>query len=276
MKKLECGPHILLYVAVFLPAFGNRSVPLNVDFVLHRQSEWIMLNFGESIFSLLIVYISDEGRGFFTVFYCGVATVILLNILHFRSQPLHADHHALRRHKNAGILHNGVLHIYSLGLVSLGAAYTFFLTESEEQSANLAYVNTYIPDTTNQTGTRRRLVEASTFDDTEKFYKNIAKLFCISLALVFTSLDLMTLCHLGFEESKERCYCRISKQRNVKGFLLIATRICLILFTGTMDLWVQDIQTLSIAGLILVVAQLMLRKLGSYYLRKRGQVHPTT
>jgi hypothetical protein len=103
-------------------------VPLNIDFTLHRNGEWIMLMLGESVFSILIVEIPDNNSAFYATFYEGLLTVVLLQYLHFRSQPDHADHHAMRRSKNAGILWHLLQNAYSLALVSLGSAFTIFLT----------------------------------------------------------------------------------------------------------------------------------------------------
>lgn len=60
----------------------------------------IMLMLGESVFSLLIVA-PLEDPDYYTSFFCSLLTVILLQYLHFKSQPEAADHHAMRRSKNA-------------------------------------------------------------------------------------------------------------------------------------------------------------------------------
>ena len=86
---------------------------------------------GESIFSLLIVDVPEEGTQFFATFLFGILTIMLLHFLHFQSQPHDPDDHAIRRHKNAGVMWNYIMQIYSFMLVCLGASYTFFLTDFE-------------------------------------------------------------------------------------------------------------------------------------------------
>lgn len=53
---------------------------------IHRYGcDWIMLMFGGSVFSLVIVDVPEESRDFFFTFYCGVFTVVLLCFLHFHT-----------------------------------------------------------------------------------------------------------------------------------------------------------------------------------------------
>ena len=72
-----------------------------------------MLMLGESILSLLIVDVPDEDKDYYATFYSAMLTVILLQYLHFRSQPNHADGHALRRDKDAGVGYTIMQAIYS-------------------------------------------------------------------------------------------------------------------------------------------------------------------
>lgn len=221
------------------------AVPINIDFVIHRNGEWIMLMLGESIFSLLIVDVVHEGRDFFTAFYFCLLTVIFLQILHFQSQPHNADMHAMRRSKNAGILWNMLQHVYSLALVVLGAAFTFFLLFSEEEG-------------------RRRLGERSlaVSNALESDVQAAAHLFGGTLAVIFFSLDVMTLLHLG----KEQCQKRLKGRKNFKGMAVVAIRIGLIVFTATLSQWLTEPTDLAVVGLFCVLAQLSMRKFGSMYL----------
>jgi hypothetical protein len=252
---------------------------MNINFMIHRHSEWIMLNLGESIFSLLIIDVPNEGNAFYTTFYCSILTVIFLHVLHFRSQPLHADHHAWRRSKDAGYYFFVLTHGYTLGLVSLGAAYTFFLLEADNDSVvteaaddNEAryLVQQQQQILLNEGSNESRWLAAASTDSNDNDDNQIARLYCITLALIFASLDLMTICHLGIKECEDRCYCPKTRY-NIKGYILICCRVALILITATMDQWEQNVRNLSIAGLLLVLAQLALRKLGAMYLGKRRQ-----
>ena len=214
---------------------------------------------GESIFSLLIVDVPDEGNDYYATFFCGILAVVLLMCLHFRSQPTNPDHHASRRNKNAGMMWLWFQHLYSLALVSLGAAFTFFLT---------SFGNDY---------ERRRLLVGrelagdNSGEVSSDIEANAAHLFCGSLAVIFFSLDAMILLHIGIKESQQRCICANTSKKNSKGVLLLAFRSALLIFTATLSQWEQDPKTLSLVGLMLLLTQLILRKLGAKYL-SHGQV----
>ena len=212
-----------------------------------------MLMLGESIFSLLIVYVGKEGDSFYTVFYCGILTVIFLQLLHFQSQPHEADSHASRRSKNAGILWSWCQHIYSLALVLLGAAFTFFLTFSDD----MLYYD----------GRRRNLAGSASVLTGEEI-ETAAHLFCGSLAVVFFSLEIMSFLHLGFRESRDRC--DLEGGKNYAGILLVAFKVGVVVFTATLSQWETNPETLTIIALCTVISQLGMRRLCSTFLSHHG------
>lgn len=221
--------------------FVRRAVPMNIDFVIHRSAEWTMLMLGDSILSILVVVVTKEGGDFFSVFYSSLLSVILLQLLYFQSQPHAADSHAVRRGKNSGILWNMLQHVYSLALVMLGGAFTFILLLSDEGRGRIRFLE----------GVN------STKSDAEV----AACLFGGTLAVVFFSVDAMTVLHLGMEECQHRC--GLKGQKNFKVIALVAMRIGIIGFTATLSYWVTKPKDLAIIGLCCVLAQLVLRKFGS-------------
>jgi hypothetical protein len=240
-----------------------------------------MLNFGESIISLLIVDLPNNNSTMYSTFYCGILTIAFLHVLHFRSQPLHADHHAMRRSKNAGVLFNLCMHMYTLALVSLGAAYTAFLVPLKEEDKgtrrlnhNLGLLSNILLNDGESTAFEQRSLAGSGGDggtgfyDADTYNEKVAQLFCLSLALVYLALDLTTLCHLGFKEMQGRCYCK-ENGTNRKGFVLVVMRVLLMFFTATMYFWEQRPYILSIIGLLSVIVQIWLRKMGAIFLRSR-------
>lgn len=206
---------------------------------------------GESIFSLLVAYVnhaeSSVYRAYYSTFYCSILTVIFLQYLHFQSQPLYADDHAMRRHKNAGVGFYIFFLIYSFALVTFGSSFTFLLMDNFQ-------IETSSGNATN------------TPYDPQEIRRRAANMFAGSLAIIFFCLDMMTLLHLGIEQSKERCICAQFKQRNTKGIFLVLFRIGLIAFTATLGLWDTESVDLSATGLALVLIQLWTRKLGGKYL----------
>lgn len=241
------------------------SLLIVIDFLSPcRNGEWNMLMLGESILSLMIVDV-DEDKDYYTTFYSSLLTVILLQYLHFRSQPHHADGHALRRHKNAGIGWTLFHQIYSAALISMGAAFTLLVMEY-----------TYAGEVIGDDGHRRFLAGGGGGDgasmDPEDRQQRIAHLFCGSLATIWFCLDAMTLLHLGITNSHNRCQCEHTKSFNVKGIVLLVCRVGLLLFMTTLSQYETDPENLALLGLMGVVLQLALRKLGTMYLSAE-QVH---
>jgi hypothetical protein len=239
-----------------------------------------MLMLGESVFSILIVEIPDNNSAFYATFYEGLLTVVLLQYLHFRSQPDHADHHAMRRSKNAGILWHLLQNAYSLALVSLGSAFTIFLTvfSSEEVEDDATSCRRWLAgdaETVVDGPLCRRWLagggEAKYDADTLK--ERAAHLFSGSLVIIFFCLDCMTILHLGVKESQERCVCKNSKKKNGKGLFLICLRVGLIVFCATLSQWLTEPEDLAGIGVACVLGQLVLRKLGGMFLSHNQVVH---
>jgi hypothetical protein len=256
--------HFFLTLLAVAPSLTFSTVPLNVDFTIHRNGEWTMLMLGESVFSLLIVEVPHETNMFYTTFFCGMLTVILLQYLHFRSQPHHADDHALRRSKDAGIWWNNMNIVYSFFLVCLGADYTFFLSDytSDSSQAGRRLVG----------GGRDLAGSVESTYDPEELRVRAARLYSASLAIIFFSLDVMTLLHLGIDESRNRCICLQRKRKNYKGIVLIVLRLGVLGFTATMGLWTTDPANLAVLGVVCVAVQILFRKLGGQFL-SHAQVH---
>jgi len=213
-----------------------------------------MLMLGESILSLLIVDV-EENDTYFVTFYAALLTVILLQYLHFRSQPHHANDHAMRRHKDAGVGFIIIHQIYSAALIAIGAAFTLMVLE---------FTYSYGED-----GGGHRLLAggggASMLDPGDR-RRRTAILFTTSLASIWLCLDCMTIFHVGLKNSHDRCQCSVTKKINTKGILLILCRVGLLLFMATLSQYETDPQDLATWGLLGVVLQLALRKLGTMYL----------
>jgi hypothetical protein len=251
LSKMIAGNILVIFCLAKDGAHKEHAVPVNVGFFLHRAGEWIMLMLGESVVSLLIVdapyTTKEETRKFFTSFYCGLLTVVLLQYLHFLSQPRHEDQHAMRRNKNAGIVWNNFQMIYSYALVMLGSCYTIFLTDVA----------------TNDTGYGGARLLAFDFEGNRQ---NVANMFTGTLAVIFFCLDMMIVCHLGFNEGKHRCMCKETGKKNYKGLFIVIFRFCFLAFTVTISQWLTEPTELTIIGLCCVILQIFLRKLGCIFL----------
>lgn len=225
--------------------------------------------FGESILSLLIEDIPQENSNYFWTFYCSLATVILLQYLHFRSQPHDADDHVIRRSKNRSLVWNMFLFVYASSLIALGSSFTIFVRSFsyyEDHNNN----NDAVDD-----GAHRSLAGGggSTLFPPSEMRQRASCMFSISLALVFLSMDMMSLMHVGLKHGQGRCYCKKSKWYNKKGILLLMVRAFLIGFTATLSLWMvggdgseQEVVALAGTGLAITVTQIITRRLGEEYL----------
>jgi hypothetical protein len=189
--------------------------------------------------------------------------VILLQYLYFRSQPNNADDHAVLKDKNLGMIWTVVLFVYSASLVALGVALTLFVlsfsSSSDSAHDDDPHRRTLFDDT-------RRLAGGVVAYPAEEMEQRAAHVFSISLALVYVSMDLLSFLHVGWEESKLRCYCQVSRSTKWSGVTLVVLRAALVTFVATLCLWISDPQTLAGAGLGATILQVVLRKLGAKYL----------
>jgi hypothetical protein len=209
-----------------------------------------MLILGAGILNLLIADISG-GSDYYVTFYCGILTVVLLQYLHFRSQPHNPDDHAMRRNKDAGVWFGFVNGVYGASLLCVGATYKLFLYEFTYAARRLEE--------------QRELAGGGSESTTEERRQQEAYLFGGAMALVWFCSDVILLLHLGINDSMGRCHCSKSKITNVKGLVLLFLRLCLIPISATVSLWQTDPAKLAPIGLGTVVAQLLLRHLGGMY-----------
>lgn len=240
-----------------------------------------MLVLGESVLSLLIV--DGFARDFFVVFYCGIVTVVMLQYLHFRSQPHNPDSHATRRHKNAGMLYSNLFAWYSAALVVVGASYKLFLYESGKNydtRRRLVWFSFLPPADINEEYNRGLAAGGSSCGPFgNERAQNSAHLFCGAMAIVFFCMDTIVLSHVGLKKEVSRCrfkdaFCtetgKHSKQYNYKGIFLVLYRCSITVFIATLSQWVTDPEYLAEIGLAAVVAQLINRFLGDIFFPDAG------
>jgi hypothetical protein len=235
---------------------------MNIGYIIHRTGEWTMLMLGETVLSLLIVeHIHDVD--YYTTFYCGLLGIVLLEYLHFRSQPSHAHEHAVRRGPTAGLPFSFMSLFYSAALIILGASYKMFLYEYQYEEEDNTSSKVYPEE-----GSRRNLMGMllsrllageeyeSAADDMEDRRQRIAYLFCGSMAAIWFFLDAMSFVNRGLDHVIQVYYeCR----HRTTLMLLFVVRAGLIVWFATLCLYVTDPKLLSSMGLVGIVAQLILR-----------------
>jgi hypothetical protein len=93
-------------------------VPQNIDFMIHRYNEWIMLMIGEAVLSLLIVDVS-ETWDYYKITIFGVLAIVILELLIYETQPDHHYHHALFMSRYQAIKYQSSIPIITIGLITV-------------------------------------------------------------------------------------------------------------------------------------------------------------
>jgi len=265
---------LIIRVGCFYPKHGNHkklTIPLNINFIIHRNGELTMLVLGESVLSLLIV--DGEAGNYHGTFYFGIVTVVLLQMLHFQSQPHDADAHALRRHKNSGLLFGRTYQIYAAALITVGASYKIFMYSSSNDNNKRRLLSEF-----SETGYRWLAGgggDSGCGPSGEEKEQMVAHLFSWAMAIVFVCLDVMTLAHVGLKKGVDRCKLHgVACERtgstktkyNIKGvFFAVLPRGLVTIFIATLSLWEKDPSTLAGLGLVAVVCQLATRFMGNMF-----------
>ena len=252
---------------------------MNLEFFIHRNGAWIMLMLGESVLSLLIV--QGETGDFYKAFFCGIFSISLLELLHFRSQPHDAAEHAYRRSVGASIVFTLLNWIYSAALIVLGTSYKMIQYEYVyDDGSSSSYggdgdgygYDTYGNNTDygdsdyDGTGGRYRMLAGGSgppIGDKDDRRQRVAHFFCGSLAIVWFCLDTMTLAHKGISHNVKRCHQARNKFIHYMGVGMFWFRLALIVTFATMGLYVKEPVLLSFLGLIGIIVQISLRIAGS-------------
>ena len=252
---------------------------MNIDYAIHRYGEWIMLMLGETVLSLLIVGVKEQSA-YYKTFYSGILSISLLEYMHFRSQPHHADDHAMRRNKTRGYAYLILFQLFSGALIILGASYKMLLYE-------FIYPDYYDDGTDDSAATgdnddHRRMLFApvtcttmhrwlagssgggALLYDPEDRQQRSAHLFCGSLAAVFLLSDLLIIVHKGMKEHMDKCKNnQRSKAAKLLGLPLLLVRIAVIVFMATLSQYATDGSLISFVGLVCILVELMLRVVGT-------------
>ena len=242
------------YLLIFFFSFSFTPV------CIHRLGEWTMLLLGESILSLLIVETSLS-KNYYITFYCGIVSVILLQYLHFRSQPHHASEHAMRRNKNAGLVFNTLMQIYSFALVAVGVSFKMLLYEYIYQESG-GYKLRRLLQLFRDSAMRHLGGGGGPKYSTDERQQRVANFFSGSLAIAWICLDLMILTHQGLRNNVQRCECQITKKISKIGVLFAFIRVVLIALIASLSQYVQKPELIAIIGMVTIIAQVFTRVLG--------------
>lgn len=206
-----------------------------------RYGEWAMVMLGESILSLLIVNDVTEdrtySRKYYSAFYAGILSVVLLSLLFYTSQPDIPDHHAMRRTRLSGYLYTWIMQLFSASLIIVGVCYKMILTEYTEE-----YVNKSQKDTTSSGYHERTLAAEDSYSSSSYSYSSytldrqtkIVTIFGMAMGFTFVCLDILLFLHSGFVSFEKRCQCpHTGRKRYIVPGLLGFSRIVVIVFMMT-------------------------------------------
>ena len=249
--------------------------------MIRRYGEWVMLMLGEGVLSLLLVDIVHSADYYIT-FIAGLISIVLLQYLHYQSQPSDPNLHAYRRSAVSAFLFFWLMQVYSLALIVFGACYKMLLYEFVYQDQNeTGYDGTRIRGLIFNGLIHRPRFLAGTSDsstllsqlDTEERQQRIAHFFSGSLALIFFCLDAISLAHRGMGEQWKRCKeCEGTKLQKFLCWFLVLCRLLTIAFVASLSQFVTDPTHISLIGVTVVVTQLCIRFVGYYSFHSASEV----
>lgn len=223
-----------------------------------------MLLLGESVLSLLIVETSTTNEYYITL-YAGIISVTLLQYIFFKYEPHSAEEHALERSWRAGVLFHMCMFIYCFSLVTLGTSYKMFLTEHK-------YKAMVKPNNLSDNGGLREQLMALMINlggndgsstgklklSMEERKKCAALIYCLSMAVALSCLDLMSLCHKGVKD-------HLPFLKSRAGAIIAIFRFGTVTFLATLCVWVHNSEVLALVGMFTLVVEVFVCLIWDYY-----------
>lgn len=115
----------------------TKTVPMNLNFVLHRWQEFMYLMLGEAILQLVIsaaTTVRDDGSGdveddnlYYAVVISGFLAVLCMGHSYHLTEPHRADHHATRRSAVSGILFAMLFSFRGFSVLCVGVGFKLAL-----------------------------------------------------------------------------------------------------------------------------------------------------
>lgn len=226
----------------------EKFVPNNIDYMIHRYGEWIMLMIGESVLSLLIVQ-TIETPEYYMIEIFGIFTVILIQMLKFESEPSHADGHALWRSIFKASMFDLMIQILSMALIAFGVSYKIMLSSLKQ-------------DDYNEKDSKHRYLAAMPTIETS----DVATLFCISLTIVLLSMEVMMATHKGVKKFYQVLFHEMEAMHlsklNRPLLIIVVWKVILIVFIATLHLYVTESVHIALIGLIVILLMCFTRFAG--------------
>eukprot|EP00984_Skeletonema_dohrnii_P001134 scaffold351_cov123-Skeletonema_dohrnii-CCMP3373.AAC.2 len=262
-----CGWSIPVVLFLFRSFFLEKkfgwhkkyNVPKNIEFLIHRYGELVMLLLGESVLSILIVP-SINTPEYHVTFYAAIVSIVLLQYCHYKYQPHSPREHACRRSLRGGVTHYALMIVYCHALVVVGTAYKMFLTTYEVEDSlknkDLRHLVTTLMS--------RNLAGAAdkTIFTTVEHKQAVANMFCISMATAWLCLECMWISHVGrakywaFLKTKQGVFCDVL--RTIGLFLM-----------GTISYYTIEPEWVTLIALLGICFEIVTTVITDYFWHKQ-------
>jgi len=116
-----------IFVGIAMHFYSQaNSVPMQINFTVHRANEFALLMLGEGVISIITEDLQSSGD-FFVTFYLAYFLLSLLALLHYSTTPCNENWHALRRSSLRGIAWDVLNRALGLFLISTAAGFRLVL-----------------------------------------------------------------------------------------------------------------------------------------------------
>jgi len=223
-------------------------VPVNVDYLIKRYSEFVLLMLGECFISLLGIGQTIVSEDYYMVVFFGVVTVIWLLFLLIECEPSDAQAHALWGSRWNTVCYFFLIQIITICLIGLGASFKVFLHEE--------------------------IAENTEGWHEEQDYEDIqTTIFAIALSLVVVSLELLYLCHTGIKGAVGHLFQHTDDGRRELSwpiFIVSLIKLGIFLCCFTLSRWIREAEYIVPAGCVIVIALSVTRVVASVLLRQKA------
>jgi len=250
----------------------SQMVPMNIDYFIHRFGEFTMLFFGEAVMGLLIVE-TTESSTYYGVAILGVLTVVVLQAFKFESEPHGhdggSDDHCLWRGMKCFFAYNLLTQVLCVGLIAFAVSFKVGLnylvtTGSSSHTTSSSTIDDYNNNNNNDNHSSRMLGGGGSVSVSTDV---IAILYCASLTLILTSIELMGYSHQGliktyalfFSENDESNNNINEQQRQRRSMVnwkvLFGTlfKLGLLVCVATLYLWIDQLDVLAGVGFLISI-----------------------
>ena len=240
--------------------FLERYIPYNIEYLIGRYNDWVILMIAEAVLALLLNDITED-QDYYYVITLGIFTITTIQILKYEGEPRKPSRHALFRSTTGGKLYSITIQTLSFALIAVSLfMFLFFIfvigcslisiLDNLQFSTSLKLLVIVFEEKKN----------ASSDEDTKDHIP--AVLFSGSLSTVLTCLEIMHLSH-----DYRIFHVGDDDDRSIDSTMVVSEviRVLLIIFVATLWRWQEDSLYLALLGFLAVMfftfSRVVVRKL---------------